>query len=577
MEVKLHRWAIGLAFTTVLAWAGEASAQTAAPRSLWNFLGIPQGFNKVYDARSNSNGNFPGLERQPPLKAIGDPANLQSANPAIKTAAQIKQEEDLAKQKIKALKYLATVGCGCYPGVKEALMAALDDCTERVRFQAAQSIAEAAAMHCGVCGKCCCDEEMTKKLAEIAYEKNDKGCYVECSSRVREAAKEAMRACCPGGPPLETVPTPLPQPEQPGEVTTPGGETTQGGETTPGQPLQIPSPPPPTPAPPMTQKNASPRSPLLKSAATPSAETAARIAENTKHFQQATSPKPAARVAVANQGNRGYTTTAAKPQGRIVVAQRGVNRTRQPVAVTRPQQAPAMSTKVSLPQPPASSGDDAAPDAVFISDSSAPAAAPPRRLDEPKASSTSRALIVVAPPRQLQKVPSEPASKETAATATASRTIGPKVFRAQRVSTQGQTVTRQAPLAERLAENREPAAAPQAPARRVSVKGAIIDVNSRDDLVRIIFSGANQPRVGELVKVYHTFLLGTECVGAVEVVRIRGGEIVARPVGNLSVKKLFKGDQAFFQAELPAAADELSPAVESDHVLARATSEIKQR
>ena len=99
---------------------GRTLPPPAVPFTLWNFLGIPQGFNKIRDATTNRRGNFPGLERKPPMKALADPKNLESPVSAIKKAAEIKTEEDLAPQKIKAIKYLATVGCGCYGGVKEA-------------------------------------------------------------------------------------------------------------------------------------------------------------------------------------------------------------------------------------------------------------------------------------------------------------------------------------------------------------------------------------------------------------------------------------------------------------------------
>jgi hypothetical protein len=52
--------------------------------TLWRFLGIPQGFQRIGDARLNRSGNFPGLERKPPLKPIAHPDNLLSNNPAIK-------------------------------------------------------------------------------------------------------------------------------------------------------------------------------------------------------------------------------------------------------------------------------------------------------------------------------------------------------------------------------------------------------------------------------------------------------------------------------------------------------------
>ncbi|MBI3466527.1 MAG: hypothetical protein HY000_26225, partial [Planctomycetes bacterium] len=175
----------------------------------------------------NRNGNFPGLERKLPLLPINDPRNLESSNPAIKKAAEVKLEEDLAPQKIKALKYLASVGCGCYPGVKEAFMAALDDCTEEVRYEAVQALIEAAEDHCETCNRdCCCDEELTLKLAEMAYERDDKCCYKEPSERVREAAAEAMRACCPGrGPVSPQVVTPPPVPPTPEVPVPPRPET----------------------------------------------------------------------------------------------------------------------------------------------------------------------------------------------------------------------------------------------------------------------------------------------------------------------------------------------------------------
>ncbi|MEX2558990.1 MAG: hypothetical protein WD403_03700, partial [Pirellulales bacterium] len=219
--MKFQRSA-ALALTAFLAlgMAFEAAAQDGAaapPATIWRFLGIPQGLHKLRDVTSNRRGNHPRLERKPPRLGIADPANLESKNPAIKKAAEIKMEEDLAPQKIKALKYLAKIGCGCYPGVKEALMAALDDCTEKVRYEAAQQIGEAAGDLCEVCSKkCCCDEELTKKLAEVAYERDDEGCWLEVSERVRQAAAEALRICCPAtGPPVyegevipdETIPT----------------------------------------------------------------------------------------------------------------------------------------------------------------------------------------------------------------------------------------------------------------------------------------------------------------------------------------------------------------------------------
>jgi hypothetical protein len=189
----------------------------AAPPTFWNFLGIPQGVHKVSDAIVNAGGNHPALERKPPLKSIANPANLQSPNPAVKKAAEIKQDEDLAPQKIKAIKYLAKVACGCHPGVREALLAALDDCTEAVRYQAAMAFCQAAGDPCTTCNRgSCCSPEVQKKLKEIAFGRDATGCWKEPSCRVRVAAENALNACQAVMPePVQPVPEPKPESIQP--------------------------------------------------------------------------------------------------------------------------------------------------------------------------------------------------------------------------------------------------------------------------------------------------------------------------------------------------------------------------
>jgi hypothetical protein len=176
--------------------APPAPAAPASPTTLWQFLGIPQACDKLQGANLNKLGNCPDKEVKPPLKAIADPSNLQSSNPAIKAAAQIKQEEDLAPQKIKAIKYLATIACGCHPGVREALLAALDDCTEAVRYEAALAFCKSAGNHCAVCNKTsCCGPAVAKKLRDMADGMDDNGCLKEPSPRVRAAAAAALNAC----------------------------------------------------------------------------------------------------------------------------------------------------------------------------------------------------------------------------------------------------------------------------------------------------------------------------------------------------------------------------------------------
>jgi hypothetical protein len=167
----------------------------APPATLWNFLGIPGVMHKMRDTTLNRRGNNPGAERKDPIKRLADPANLQSENPAIKKAAEIKADQDLAPQKIKAIKFLATVGCDCYGGVKEALLESLDDCTEEVRYEAALAFCQAAGNPCCNCGKSCCNAQVMQKLHDIAFGQDEKCCYKETSARVRAAAEMALNAC----------------------------------------------------------------------------------------------------------------------------------------------------------------------------------------------------------------------------------------------------------------------------------------------------------------------------------------------------------------------------------------------
>jgi hypothetical protein len=129
-----------------------------------------------------------------------------SSNPAEAAAAGAKADEDAAPQKIKAIRYLATLGCaGCYPGIEDALLESLDDCTEEVRYEAAKALRELSGKPCSTCKtKSCCSPKVLKKLDEVAN-KMEKGCYKESSARVRREARLAM-AGCGGSPPTNETP-----------------------------------------------------------------------------------------------------------------------------------------------------------------------------------------------------------------------------------------------------------------------------------------------------------------------------------------------------------------------------------
>jgi hypothetical protein len=215
-------------------------------------------------------GNHPKLERKPALKGIADPANQASDNPAIKAAAKIKADQDLAPQKIKAIKFLATVCCGCAKNgaeVKQALLMAMEDCTEEVRYEAAMALCQCAGNPCTLCNKgSCCDADVMTKLQKIATGQDEKGCWYEPSSRVRAAAQNALSACQ-----MVHGPTAAPEPVLPKPKEKPVGPTPKAPKEKPVGPS--PSPvdrevPPATLPKPTTgdDASASTRIPVVRSA-----------------------------------------------------------------------------------------------------------------------------------------------------------------------------------------------------------------------------------------------------------------------------------------------------------------------
>lgn len=186
------------------------------PPNLIDFLGIPQivqgigGFaqktiaelQQLFPKLATLN---PELEATPPVLSLNDPSNLESDNPAIKAAAEVKLEEDAKPQKIKAIRYLGTLGCrGCYPKVEEALLAALDDCTEDVRYEAVRQMSGTAGSACHYCkSSSCCSKKVRERLEYLVSGRDETGCLVEPSARVRRTARIVLDRCgVPRNPPI---------------------------------------------------------------------------------------------------------------------------------------------------------------------------------------------------------------------------------------------------------------------------------------------------------------------------------------------------------------------------------------
>jgi len=210
------------------------------PMTLPQFLGINGLFGGVCDIsqriRIRLGSRFPGLEPRPPMLALSDPANLgPDASPAVQAAAKAKADEDEVPQKAKAVRYLASLGCGkCHPDTEEALLAALEDCHEEIRYEAVRGLRGVVGSKCGGCRQnSCCTAELLKKLYEIAYGTDIHGCFLEPSSRVRRNARLVIQGC--GGVPDVEAESAVP-------VEGPGAESSE--------PVVPPQPVPPEPLPP---------------------------------------------------------------------------------------------------------------------------------------------------------------------------------------------------------------------------------------------------------------------------------------------------------------------------------------
>jgi hypothetical protein len=562
----------------------------APPMTLWRFLGIPQGFQRIGDARLNRSGNFPGLERKPPLKPIAHPDNLLSNNPAIKKAAEIKMQEDLAKQKIKALKYLAKLGCDkCYGGVKEAMMAALDDCTEQVRYEAAKALGEAAVQHCDICSRqCCCDEDLTKKLAQIVYEMDDKGCPLEPSERVREMAREALEACCPNvGPPL--IPEDV-QVAPPPEVPPPETPPAPGPEAPPTVPPELPPPglngvepatprtlipPPPgrngvtprvngevTPQPTLTPDTSMRqflrsradrmaatsqvrRAPVVRRAAGAKVHAPVQVARplvEVPHVQEPIAEEPAARLVISDEmpvepvADSGATVTLSDTGALPTVSERDSSENSLRIRISDPDQSERRASAV-------------------------PAVIPLTSSATMRSSSSDEGTVVRirdgGDDLQLASAEDEPAPETKTTSVVSSRRsqvivsdlFAPPVAVAPQPSSQP---VRHVAAQERLPEvvtsvqsNPSPKAArPRGASNKV--QGHVSNIDSRAGTVRFRINAGEAPTSGTLVKVYHQFLLGQECVGALEVVDVQNDIATARPVGNVSLAKLSPGDHVAY-------------------------------
>jgi hypothetical protein len=580
----------GIVSTTL----GQAPAPPPPPPTLWSFLGIPQGLRYLRDNTLNRTGNRPALERKPPLKPIGDPSNLKSEDPAIKKAAEVKQAEDQKKQKIKAVKFLAQIGCGCYNrdgSITDALLKAMDDCTEEVRLATVQAITEAAMGE--MCVNCkrrsCCSEELTNKLYEIAYERDETGCFLEPSERVRNAAAEALRACCAQSEEFAPL-TPVPSGgERPGAAPPAGGERPQP-----------PQPPQPTPAQPPAAflpgigPEPAGKAPVRTSTDVPSGTVLPRSSRRTSQAPQASSledrlghgglpssggqPQDASTwlsaCATESRPHWAPASSAASvtflPPSRLLplkahgAAELPLADLAPPAAVLAQQVAPGREVATaSFQRLPAIQGMEPAPASqAAVHPGGLPAAAeagtvPPPPLPPAPATSPAGAAafpVSAARPQMSFLKRSDGASLAATPASAPVASAQPLAGRAASpvVAAVAPPVGTGAALGSSPAEPE--AAASRAPAPRRSLPplpgsqfgtGSVLSVRPKDQLVVLQFAPGSAVPAGSLVRVYHEYALaGKKAVCDLEVVRGENGIAAAVPREGNTLAQISAGDEA---------------------------------
>lgn len=506
---------------SLLAQGAPPAAPVGPAPTLWHYLGMRQGSWQMRDNFLNRRGNRPNRERTPPLKRIADPSLAEVDNAAIKKAQQIKAEEELAPQKIKAIKYLATLGCEkCYGGIEEAMLESLKDCTEVVRYETVLALQSIPNAECPMCDNDCCTEKMTEQLAKMAYERDPDhpDCWFEPSARVREAAAEAIGVCCPNrqAPPMATDLTP-----GNGGMGQQGEGPIEGGGTQP--------PPPPTPP---------------RSAAKQSPKTAGRAKYSI--FDSLTASKTAKRPTQARRksanGSPATATAQAKPPS-VWIGDESDATPATPVA---------LPSENSLVQPE----DEEAQPLTSVSDT-------PVLGETTLVQPTEEPVLesIIRQPSNLTRRAQRPALTATAPEASIPRGVlqQPNSIKApvRRISaeepvfeepSEGATATA---ADETLVATPEqpvsittetPAATAKATDAGKSAKGTVAKVNSGAGVVQLRFPGGTKPEVGSRVQVHHRYLMKTALVGELEIVAVGSDMITARAVDNTNLSKIGSGD-----------------------------------
>lgn len=169
---------------------------------------------------TNSSSTIPSGGTSPAPSSSGapgaNPAGTSNAAPVKPPASAKEVAGKLAgqtspakiKAKAKAIRFLGQQDCLCYPEVVDALLEALNDCAEEVRFEALLALRNGCTGgFCKGCigGKlppdylgcncCACQDKVLTRLSRLLLDRNINGTLKECSKRVRKLAAQMIQEC----------------------------------------------------------------------------------------------------------------------------------------------------------------------------------------------------------------------------------------------------------------------------------------------------------------------------------------------------------------------------------------------
>lgn len=245
--------------------AGQNVTVTNKCCSIWDFLGVGQAAGFINNQICKTS-LFTGMNSvlSPFARALGLGPSLLSdkfaqEGGAMGLANQLKKEEKKVPLKVKAIRYLGTLDCQCYPEIVTQLLLSLDDCSEKVRYEALKALANncgkgccgkhkgghhhkhalGGCKTCGVCDSCTdgdcppcecpgcqCQKVVLDRLNKLLLERDEFGCLKEKSRRVRELATQMIEECLVRHQPHPEAETPVePEDEKEEPIRDPGSST----------------------------------------------------------------------------------------------------------------------------------------------------------------------------------------------------------------------------------------------------------------------------------------------------------------------------------------------------------------